>query len=393
MFRVIEGSLSIVDGLGNIVSTISGANGVALQIKEQNLNSDGYIQSTAHTYGQYGGSWMPFSLDDQGRLRIVSESITSPHTLSGTSHIGQLADWQIPDNITRDLELITVSGVLQMNIDDHISDVSIHRELDDTLTTNTNLWSAKKISQEIITATGTSGIRHNDLLNLDYVFAGHTGFVSTATAQIISGSKTFSSDVNFDDKNLNNTQRVSFEQRTTDVSSPDDGDVWYRNDTNNIRVTTSGLTNDVNFVKIIECYNTEEINVNVNDAVAISWGVEDFKDDLYVHSVSTNNSRVGIKRNGIYEIIYTICINNTNYNGKTIRARIRVNGSTYQDRGTSYSYSSNNINGKQSNTIIFPIILNVGDYIEVMCDKQGSSGTANTIKNESFVYIKLLKYL
>jgi len=150
MIRVVEGSLSIVDDLGNTVSTISGVNGSALQIKEQNTNSDGHIQSTAHTYGQYNGAWSPFSVDDQGRLRIVSEDITTPHTLSGILHTGLLSDEQIPTYITRDSELSNVSGALQTNIDGksdlgHIHDDRYYTEseIDGMLVSCSGLWDSE----------------------------------------------------------------------------------------------------------------------------------------------------------------------------------------------------------------------------------------------------------
>lgn len=39
------------------------------------------------------------------------------HTLSGTAHIGILADLQIPTNIVREYQLLTTSGILRYDID------------------------------------------------------------------------------------------------------------------------------------------------------------------------------------------------------------------------------------------------------------------------------------
>jgi len=201
-------------------------------------------------------------------------------------------------------------------------------------------------------------------------------------------------DTDLSNNNLNNVQRVSFEQRTTDPTSPttNDGDVWYRNDIKNFEATTNNLTHEVQLVKIIECYNTTALNVNVLTPIAVSWGGEDFKDDLYTHSTTINNTRVEVERDGIYEISYAICVDNTASSRCTIRSRVRVNGTTYQSRGSCYSYSRNTTDDKQTNTTTVPISLSANDYIEIMCDRQGSSGTANTIINESFIYIKLIRY-
>lgn len=53
-----------------------------------------------------------------------------------------------------------------------------------------------RISVRGSTGGGGGTTQHDLLTNLDYASAGHTGFVSTATVQTISGEKTFSSTVN-----------------------------------------------------------------------------------------------------------------------------------------------------------------------------------------------------
>lgn len=130
MFKIVEGNVSLTDELGVPLSTVSGSSGPELKVnvasesettitgtvkvEEQNLDSNGYIRNSSHNMGQHDNNWMPFALDSQGRLRILSES--APHTLSGVDHIGLLSDEQIPDYITRDDELSTVSGILDNKI-------------------------------------------------------------------------------------------------------------------------------------------------------------------------------------------------------------------------------------------------------------------------------------
>ena len=126
VFSVVEGDVGLVDPNGESLATVSGADGPELAVREQNLDNNGYIRNSSHNYGQYNSSWFPFALDEQHRLKVAVES--SPHTLSGTDHIGQLSDGQIPDYITRDSELTALSGSLQDEIDNHEHDDRYYTE-------------------------------------------------------------------------------------------------------------------------------------------------------------------------------------------------------------------------------------------------------------------------
>ena len=131
-YVIVEGEVTLVDDLGNTLSTISGANGKklevatelatvisgeAVKVREQNLDTEGYIKNSSHNMAHREGAWQPLNMDDQGRLRVVTEVVAQPHTLSGTGHLGSLSDSQIPDNIVRDYELLTTSGTLRYDID------------------------------------------------------------------------------------------------------------------------------------------------------------------------------------------------------------------------------------------------------------------------------------
>ena len=51
MFRIIEGNVVLVDeATGQAIATVSGTNGIALQVREQNLDDEGYIRNSAHNY-------------------------------------------------------------------------------------------------------------------------------------------------------------------------------------------------------------------------------------------------------------------------------------------------------------------------------------------------------
>jgi len=131
-YSIVEGEVVLIDNDGNVLSTISGANGSklevatelstvidsgAIKVKEQNIDSNGYIRNSSHNMAYKNGAWSPFTLDSQGRLKVVTSHVAEPHTLSGTSHIGMLSDVQIPGNIVRDYKLITVSGILRYDIE------------------------------------------------------------------------------------------------------------------------------------------------------------------------------------------------------------------------------------------------------------------------------------
>jgi len=131
-YVVIEGEVVLIDSKGDILSTISGANGSklevataldntisgsAIKVREQNLDPEGYIKNSSHNMAHQEGHWAPLNLDSLGRLRVVTEVENLPHTLSGTQHTGILSDAQIPFSIVRDDDLATVSGVLRQDID------------------------------------------------------------------------------------------------------------------------------------------------------------------------------------------------------------------------------------------------------------------------------------
>ena len=80
---------------------------------------------------------------------------------------------------TADAHLST-KGYVDAQDDAHANTLTIHREIDDNGTADTDLWSADKIEARVVTATGTLTTDHSELGELDYASAGHTGFASTA---------------------------------------------------------------------------------------------------------------------------------------------------------------------------------------------------------------------
>lgn len=131
MFNLIEGDVTLVDSVGEPLATNSGVNGPtlvtsslldttvsgeAIRVREQNRDGEGFINQSSHNMAHQNGAWQPFTLDDQGRLRVAVNTVADPHDLSGPLHIGLLDDSQIPIDIVRMDQLTTLSGILQDSI-------------------------------------------------------------------------------------------------------------------------------------------------------------------------------------------------------------------------------------------------------------------------------------
>jgi hypothetical protein len=155
----------------------------------------------------------------------------------------------------------------------------------------------------------------------------------------------------------------------------------------------------------IQCFNS-----NTSDAltgpntipVVINWTGEDVSDPVYDH---TTPSQIKFTLDdAIYEISYTLnmeapWLNNTCI---PVRSRIRMNGSAYLTRGTSYNTPFNrNFNGLETevryitlspSSFLYRFVS--GDFIEVMVNKEtATDGTVQTILNESYISVKLIKEL
>lgn len=144
--------------------------------------------------------------------------------------------------------------------------------------------------------------------------------------------------------------------------------------------------------KIIQCYNTTSVNINQATPQAISWGGEDVKDDdYYSHSNSSNNTRIYADVAGYYKLTYSINTDNADNSRTTIRTRVRRDGSTYEDRGTAYSYMRNTTDDKATNNASFIINLSANEYVEILGDQEGSSGTTGTIIDESWISLEFIR--
>ncbi|PLX12075.1 MAG: hypothetical protein C0598_06640, partial [Marinilabiliales bacterium] len=141
------------------------------------------------------------------------------------------------------------------------------------------------------------------------------------------------------------------------------GDVSVTNDGNNqstIQVTSPEIDEE-----IIQCASTSSQNVNdLVTSVSIPWDIEDFKDDIaFTHSTSTNPSRIYVLNDGIYELNYMFSIVNDDNQRKTIRSRLRKNGTTYIDGSQCYSFTYSKFDDNSTHvSSSFLVELTAGDY-------------------------------
>ncbi len=202
--------------------------------------------------------------------------------------------------------------------------------------------------------------------------------------------------LNINDNTIEAVNTLDFSSLTSDPTV-DDGDIWYRSDDLNFRARTDSRTHEVGLVQVAQVYNNTTTDINVATPVAISWNGTTttirIVDSLFTHSTSTNPSRVEVNADGLFEISYSISVDNVGNSRTTPRSRIRLNGSTYITIGVGYSYTRNTTDDKLT-LVTHPVLLPLtsGDYIEILCDQQGTAGTANTIPDESSFKIKLIRY-
>ncbi len=145
---------------------------------------------------------------------------------------------------------------------------------------------------------------------------------------------------------------------------------------------------------VIQLSSTSGQNVNLlTSIIEIPWDVTLFKDDTaFSHSTTSNPSRISVLHNGIYEINYMFSIVNDDNQRKTLRSRLRKNGTTYIDGSSSYSFTYSKFDDKSTHvSSSFLVELTNTDYIEVMVNGQTNSGMVYMIPNESLIFIRIMR--
>lgn len=147
--------------------------------------------------------------------------------------------------------------------------------------------------------------------------------------------------------------------------------------------------------KLIQVYNTSQVDLNTHSGVAIPWDDADFQDnEVFTHSSTANNSRIEVEQDGVYELSYHLNVDVNSGNSNVVRIRILKNGTTYHERGSSYHYSRWN-NSPYESMSINPVYiqLNANDYIEIIADREKGNGNVKTRTGESFLTMKLIRSL
>lgn len=143
---------------------------------------------------------------------------------------------------------------------------------------------------------------------------------------------------------------------------------------------------------IFQAHNgSSNVDLNTTNNIPVPFTVENIKDTYYVHSNTTNNSRITLIHAGWYKISYNITTDNDNNSRRTIQCFARKNGTTEIIPSSSYAYSRNSTDDRATNTATFFAYFNLNEYIEIVGVRKGSYGNAYTISNECWVSIEFIK--
>lgn len=147
---------------------------------------------------------------------------------------------------------------------------------------------------------------------------------------------------------------------------------------------------------VIQLASTSSTDLNtLTDVVPIPWDVEQQKDaSTFEHSSSILPERVTVNTTGIYEFNYMFSAMNGTIMRKTLRARLRKNGTTFIDHVTSYSFSYHEADDKITQaSSSFLVELQQNDYIELVVNGQTNSGPIYLMPNENLFFIRLIREL
>jgi hypothetical protein len=141
---------------------------------------------------------------------------------------------------------------------------------------------------------------------------------------------------------------------------------------------------------LIQVYDSSGgTDINLATPVAIPFDAESFKDAGFSHSNSTNNSRIVLENAGRYSVFYSISHENTNNSRRTIRCRGRKNGSEFLIPSASHAYSRNSTDKFATNSANFIFQTSAAnEYLEILCEQTGSSGTAPLVAGDSWVVVE-----
>jgi len=187
---------------------------------------------------------------------------------------------------------------------------------------------------------------------------------------------------------------LRFYGKTSDPTTPQEGDMWFRSDVDNFKIHADGRTQEIRTVAIAQVYETG--TTTFNTSTAIDWDGTSttfrFVDATYTHTTATNPSRVTINDAGLYRISYNISWDTTVNARRTSTCRFYVNGSLITPGvGSSHAYSRNSTDDWETNSAEFMYAFSAADYYEIRCENTGTSGNITTLTNESWTLIELIR--
>ncbi len=145
--------------------------------------------------------------------------------------------------------------------------------------------------------------------------------------------------------------------------------------------------------QVIQVSSTASININTDVPTAIPWDIELFKDDeSFTHSNTTNPSRIYVAVDGTYEINYMFSIDNMQNQRRTMRSRIRVNGTDYIERSACYAFTYSSQDDKA--TLVsssFLLDMNEGDFLEILVNRQAQTGVVNLVPEENLLFVRIMR--
>jgi len=170
------------------------------------------------------------------------------------------------------------------------------------------------------------------------------------------------------------------------------GAVTVVNDGGNQSTITVSEASFVEEVIQLASTSTQDVN-NLVTPVVIPWDVEDFKDNTaFSHSTTVNPSRVTVLHDGIYEINYMFSVDNVDNQRKTLRSRLRKNGTTYISGTECYSFTYSKFDDNSTHvSSSFLIELNTNDYLEILVNGQTNSGPVNMLTEENLIFVRIMR--
>ncbi len=144
----------------------------------------------------------------------------------------------------------------------------------------------------------------------------------------------------------------------------------------------------------IQLSSGDSLSLNVfGTYIAIPWDIELQKNNAsYVHSNTTNSSRIYVRTPGIYEVNFIVNTISKTLQRKTLRIRPRRNGTDIITYGVCYSFSYNQADFESAhNSSSFLIEMEANDYIELIANGQTNDGPLLLIPEQNVFFMRLLR--